>query len=178
MDVYSSGDEVELFLNGKSLGKKAAGKKNHFTAEYEVPYKPGVLQAVAYRCGEVIGEYQIATAGEVKRLGAEQVTENEQSLAYVKVCLVDENGQLNMQEVKKIYVQIEGNGELEGFGTAEPAGEENYFSDCVTTYDGYAMLAVRKKDPKKEEEVYIHFYAEGCEEMELQIRGGGKSEKR
>ena len=114
----------------------------------------------------------------MKRLGAEQVTENEQSLAYVKVCLVDENGQLNMQEVKKIYVQIEGNGELEGFGTAEPEGEEDYFSDCVTTYDGYAMLAVRKKDPKKEEEVSIHFYAEGCEEMELQIRGGGKSEKR
>ena len=177
VDVYSSGDEVELFLNGKSLGKRVAGKKNHFTAEYEVPYEQGVLRAVAYRCGEVIGEYQIATAGEVKKLGAEQVTENEQSLAYVKVYLIDENGQLNMQEVKKIYVQIEGNGELEGFGTAEPASEEDYFSDWVTTYDGYAMLAVRKKDPKKEEDVYIHFYAEGCEEMEIQI-GGRKSEKR
>ena len=37
------------------------------------------------------------------------------------------NGQLNMQEVKKIYAKIEGNGELEGFGTAEPAGEEDIF---------------------------------------------------
>ena len=36
VDVYSSGDEVELFLNGKSLGRKPAGKKSHYTATYEV----------------------------------------------------------------------------------------------------------------------------------------------
>ncbi len=84
----------------------------------------------------MIGEYQIVTAGEVKKLGVEQVTKNEQNLAYVKVWLEDENGQLNMQEVKKIYAKIAGIGELEGFGTAEPAGEEDYFSDCATTYDG------------------------------------------
>lgn len=82
-----------------------------------------------------------------------------------------------MQEVKKIYAKIEGNGELEGFGTAEPAGEEDYFSDCATTYDGYAMLAVRKKNPEKEEEIHIHFFAEGCEEIEIKI-GERKSEKR
>ena len=94
---------------------------------------------------------------------------NEQNLAYVKVWLEDENGQLNMQEVKKIYAKIEGNGELEGFGTAEPAGEEDYFSDCATTYDGYAMVAVRKKNSEKEEDIHIHFYAEGCEEMETLV---------
>ena len=41
VDVYSSGDEVELFLNGKSLGRKPAGKKSHYTATYEVAYESG-----------------------------------------------------------------------------------------------------------------------------------------
>ena len=49
VDVYSSGDEVELFLNDKSLGRKPAGRENHFTASYEVPYEPGTLKAVAYQ---------------------------------------------------------------------------------------------------------------------------------
>lgn len=175
VDVYSSGDEVELFLNGESLGRMAAGKKNHFTAEYEVPYKPGILHAVAYRAGEVIGEYQIATAGKVRKLQAEQVTENESELAYVKVWLEDENGLVNPQETKKIHVQVTGNGELEGFGTAEPAGEEDYFAESITSYEGCAMTAVRWKNSDKEEPVCLRFYAEGCEEtkISLQIKSQG-----
>lgn len=170
VDVYSAGDEVELFLNGESLGKKAAGKKNHFTAAFEVPYKPGILHAVAYRAENVIGEYQIATAGKVERLRAEQVTEKEKELAYVKVWLEDENGRVNLQETKKIHVRVTGNGELEGFGTAEPAGEHDYFADSVTTYDGYAMAAVRWKNSDKKEDVYIHFETEGCEDIKLLVK--------
>ncbi len=67
------------------------------------------------------------------------------------------------------------------FLTAQPRmmGEEDYFSDCATTYDGYAMLAVRKKNPEKEEDIHIHFYAQGCEEMEINIgqKEGEKVEK-
>ena len=169
VDVYSSGDEVELFLNDKSLGKKEAGKKNHFTATYEVPYEPGVLSAVAYRCGEAIGEYRIETAGKVQRLHAEKVTENEENLAYVKVWLEDADGRLNPQEVKKIHARITGNGELEGFGTAEPAGEEDYFTDVITSYEGCGMAAVRMKTAKKQEPASICFNVEGCKEIEIQI---------
>lgn len=49
VDVYSSGDEVELFLNGKSLGRKPAGKKSHYTATYEVAYESGTLKAIAWQ---------------------------------------------------------------------------------------------------------------------------------
>ena len=56
VDVYSSGDEVELFLNGKSLGRKPAGKKSHYTATYEVAYESGTLKAIAYELGKEIGK--------------------------------------------------------------------------------------------------------------------------
>ncbi len=176
VDVYSSGDEVELILNGKSLGRKAAGAENHFTATYEVPYETGNLRAVSYRLGEAIGEYEIATAGRVQRLRTEQVTENESELVYIKVWLEDENGRVNMQEIKKIQVQVTGNGKLEGFGTAEPAGEEDYFANVVTSYEGCAMVAVRLKDIETEEPATICFNVEGCEENVIQV--GGKAREK
>lgn len=169
VDVYSSGDEVELFLNGTSLGRKAAGRENHFTAVYEVSYVPGTLCAVAYSEGEKIGEYQIHTANEVCKLHLEKVSENEQDIAYVKVRLEDEHGLLNMQEQKKVHVQITGNGQLEGFGTAAPSSEEDYFADEVTTYDGYAMVAVRLNAADKNSPVSVRCWAEGCEKAELMI---------
>ena len=169
IEVYSSGDEVELFLNAASLGKKATGKSHHFNAEYEVPYKPGTLRAVAYRKGVVIGEYKLMTAGQVKKLKAEQVTEQENELVYVKVWMEDEKGCINHQEVRNIHVQISGNGILEGYGTANPADEEDYFSADAMTFDGYVMLAVRKKLQDSEEPVDICFSAEGCEKTEIRI---------
>lgn len=171
VDVYSSADEVELFLNGTSLGRKPSGKKHHFTAEYKVPYEGGELCAVAYRGDRIVGEYRLAAAGEARILGAELVTEMESELSYVKVWLEDEQGVKNPLEIKKIQAEVTGNGKLEGFGTANPSSEEDYFSDIVTSYEGYAMAAVRRIDLESKKPAYIRFLAEGCKEVEIQIGG-------
>lgn len=171
IDVYSSADEVELFLNGKSLGRKKAGKRHHFTAAYQVPYEPGELRAVAYQDGNSTGEYSLATAGEPTALRAEKVTADRGELAYIKVWLADELGVLNPLAAKKIHAEVTGNGRLEGFGTANPSNEEDYFSDTVTSYEGYVMAAVRRNDPGQKEPAYIRFSAEGCSDIEIQIGG-------
>ena len=106
-------------------------------------------------------------------LRAEQVTENETELAYVKVWLEDEQGNKNLLERKRVRANVTGNGRLEGFGTANPCSEEDYFADTVTTYDGYAMAAVRWMNPDSEEPVYIQFSADGCREVEIKIQIGG-----
>ena len=49
VDVYSELPEVELFLNGKSLGRKPVGIESRYIATYKVPYAPGRLVAVGYR---------------------------------------------------------------------------------------------------------------------------------
>ncbi len=49
--VYSAADEVELWLNGKSCGRAAAGKENRYTAVFEVNYEPGSLSAASFRQG-------------------------------------------------------------------------------------------------------------------------------
>lgn len=168
VDVYASADEVELFLNDRSLGKKKAGKEKHFTATYKVPYEPGELKAIAYEQGEAVGEYSILSANEVLHLCTKQVTTGE--ISYVKIWLEDENGILNPQVQKEIHCQVTGNGLLEGFGSANPSSEEDYFADTATTFDGYVMAAIRRVDVSVNECVTIEFSADGCESFIMQVK--------
>lgn len=166
VDVYSSGDEVELFLNGRTLGRKPAGKDCRYTATYEVAYEAGCLKAVAYREGQMIGEYSINTAGAVTALKTERVTENERDAAYVKVWLMDDNGIKNAQETEKkiLHAEVTGNGVLEGFGSANPSSEEDYYSDTTTTFDGCALAVVRWSDLKSKEQALLRIWTDdGCE---------------
>src|SRR5690606_1783972 len=55
VEVYSGADEVELFVNGKSVGKAAAGEANGYKAEFETVYLPGEIVAVAYTNGKETG---------------------------------------------------------------------------------------------------------------------------
>lgn len=168
VDVYSSGDEVELFLNDKLLGRKPVGRENHFTASYEVPYEPGTLKAVAYQKDRKLGEYELSTAKSVTKLKVCRVTENERNIAYIKIWLVDDNGTINSQEAEKrlLHASVVGNGVLEGFGTANPSSEEDYFSDSVTTFDGSALAAVRWKDVKSKEPAVLKVWTDdGCQVM-------------
>lgn len=168
VDVYSSGDEVELFLNDKSLGRKPAGIANHFTASYEVPYEPGTLKAVAYQKNRKLGEYELSTAKSVTKLKVCRVTKNERNIAYIKIWLADDNGIINLQEAEKrlLHASVVGNGVLEGFGTANPSSEEDYFSDSVTTFDGSALAAVRWKDAKSKEPAVLKVWTDdGCQVM-------------
>ena len=172
VDVYSSGDEVELFLNGKSLGRKPAGKKSHYTATYEVAYESGTLKAIAYESGKEIGKYELVTADSVKRLKACRVTENERDVAYVKVWLEDEHGVCNPQETQRriIHAKVTGNGVLEGFGTANPSSEEDYFSDTVTTFEGSALAVVRWKDSNSKESAVLRLWTDDDVEVCMHIR--------
>ena len=168
VDVYSSGDEVELFLNDKLLGRKPVGRENHFTASYEVPYEPGTLKAVAYQKDRKLGEYELSTAKSVTKLKVCRVTENERNIAYIKIWLVDDNGTINSQEAEKrlLHASVVGNGVLEGFGTANPSSEEDYFSDSVTTFDGSALAVVRWKDVKSKEPAVLKVWTDdGCQVM-------------
>lgn len=169
IDVYSASEEVELILNGKSLGKKAAGKSVSFTASFEITYEPGQLIAVAYDDGIETGRYQLVTAKEAVAL---QVTcdettleVDEEDLAFLTVSLTDADGNLNLNEVKDIKVRIEGPGILQGFGSGNPSSLGGFDADVCTTFDGQVMAVV--KSTKNAGVIKIVFDAEGCKEAEI-----------
>ena len=76
--------------------------------------------------------------------------------------LEDEHGICNPQEIQRriIHAKVTGNGVLEGFGTANPSSEEDYFSDTVTTFEGSALAVVRWKDSNAKEPAILRLWTD------------------
>ena len=92
--AYSAG-EVELVLNKKSLGRKAAGPANRFAAVFDLLYEPGLLEAISYQDGAVLSRNGLITSGPpaALRLHAETASlrPDGRSLAYVTAVITDAN---------------------------------------------------------------------------------------
>jgi len=145
VEVYSSDDEVELFLNSRSLGRKKAGERKGFVAKYKVPYEPGELVAVGYRGGRESGRSTLTSAGPAQlTLRPESTTlTSADDLSYVWVELADEHGTCAVSERDEVTVTVTGAGTLAGFGSANPITEESYVTGTHTTFYGRALAIIR-----------------------------------
>lgn len=145
--VLSASEDVELFLNGKSLGKKKVGETEPFTAFYFVPYEVGELIAVGYTQGKEDGRSVLRTAGEPVQIkitaNREMLAADGMSLALLEIDLLDKNGVCNRQTIRSVKVKVEGAGILAGFGSANPSCEGSYRENQWKTYDGRVLIAVR-----------------------------------
>lgn len=147
VDVYSRGDEVELFLNGVSLGKAPAGKANHYTAKFTLSYVPGKLEAVSYKDGKEISRDEIETCGEAAdiaiTLEKPVLAADGQSLCYAMIEVTDAQGRRVPNAALKAEASVSGAASLQGFGSGNPCTEENYTSGVFTTYKGRVTAIVR-----------------------------------
>ena len=107
--TYTNGDEVELFLNGKSLGVKKNSEDPKLRARIkwdDIAYAPGVLLAVARKNGKVVARHQIETTGEAVALklvpDMETWHADGKDLMHVRIYAVDKKGRrvLNVKDVK------------------------------------------------------------------------------
>ena len=147
VDVYSCAEEVELFLNGKSLGKKAVGEKNDFAATYQISYEPGELLAISYENNTETGRFKLETADKEVKLEASAdrtiLQANGEDLSFITVRLVDKNGNENLQKKEIVKVEVQGEGYIQGFGNAAPSSLASYDDISCETYDGYLLAVVR-----------------------------------
>lgn len=171
VDIYSASEEIELFVNGRSLGRKSTGVENQFTAKYELTYEPGTLTAKAYYAQE---EYThvLQTAMEATGLQVEadrdSLNANGSDIVFITVELHDKNGMVNMQAAKEVTVNVTGAGTLQGYGNADPFFEGNYQQNTAMTYEGRIQAAVRAGFEAGE--IIVKFAAEGCDEVETKIQ--------
>ena len=148
MEVYSRAEEVEVLLNGKSLGKKPAGADNHFKAEFEVPFEKGTLTAVSYTDGVEVSRDQVETLGKAAglriRMEIDKIAADGQSLAYGIIEIVDADGKWvpTAQDVLG-HVSVEGAVSLAGFGTGRGQTEENYTKGEFTSFEGRWQIILR-----------------------------------
>jgi beta-galactosidase len=147
--VYSEFPEVELFLNGKTLGRKAVGLTSEYKASYKVPYSPGQITAIGYRNGREAGRWSLQTAGAPvsAKVSTErtQIAANGEDLAYVTVELVDANGAPVYAQSgdRGVRVTVSGAGTLAGIGNGDPRDASSFNSGRRKTFHGRVVAAVR-----------------------------------
>lgn len=148
VDVYCADNEVELFLNNKSLGRKPAGKAHRYIATFEVVYEPGELIAVAYNeKGIESSRTVLRTAGapSVIRLtpDREKLQAKFGDLSYITVELLDDEGNLVPNVCTNIYFTAWGVGSLLAVGSGNPTTDEMYTGNQRRVYEGRAMAVIR-----------------------------------
>ena len=164
--VYNRGDSVELYLDGKLLGRN---KTVDYIAPFIIPYQSGELKAIIYKNDKPIGETSICTPSDDLRINAfpEDNAVERGDIVFVDVNLEDESGNLIISKDRQIQVKVE-NGTLLAFGSAHPCNEQPYYKDTHKTYMG-KLLAVIRADRGK---LTVSFSAEGVGKkiVEIQVK--------
>jgi beta-galactosidase len=162
--AYSNAEEVELFLNGKSLGKKKrfsdewempvghnVSDTGKFVSKYrliwEVPYQPGTLRTVAYSGGKQVAEQEVRTAGAPFRinLAADRsvIHADGDDLSYLTVRIEDKDGNLCPLADNLIHFNVTGAGEIAGVDNGNAATIEPFHADHRKAFSGMALLILR-----------------------------------
>ena len=145
VEVYSDQPQVELFLNGQSLGKK---KTKECKAIYKVKYAPGTLAAASYdAAGKETGRNELTSAAGpyTPVVRPEKSSAAPGEILYVPVNIEGTDGIVESNADRKLTVTVEG-GELLAFGSANPCTEEQYHTGSFTTFYGRALAIVRAGD--------------------------------
>jgi beta-galactosidase len=147
VDVYSAADEVELILNGKSLGRKPAGKENRLIARFDLTYEPGTLEAISYMGSTKVSSDILMSSGKPAGIrivpDKKELTADGQSLVHAVVEVVDREGRLVPTAEYKATAKVEGVATLAAFGTGKPQTNENYTTGEFSSYKGRLLAIVR-----------------------------------
>uniref|UniRef100_UPI003F49DF71 glycoside hydrolase family 2 TIM barrel-domain containing protein n=1 Tax=Streptomyces ardesiacus TaxID=285564 RepID=UPI003F49DF71 len=152
VEVYTTGDEVELLLDGQPLGRVDVKGERRCVARFETVYRPGRLTAVAYRDTAEIGRTDLRSAAEDEMLltaaaDRSTLTAGDRDLAFIEIALGDRIGVVHVTQSRAITVTVDGPGVLQGLGSDDPASENNYTDATCDLYEGRAMAIVRPTGP-------------------------------
>jgi beta-galactosidase len=149
VSVYSNCQEAELFLNGKSLGKKKTDPSTEFIAKWDVPWEAGELKAVGYSNGKNIGESWFKTANVPVniRMSADRTSlqADGQDLSYITVELTDKNGVRHPKAENLVNFSISGPGKIVAVGNANPVSLESYQLPRRKAWQGRCLVVVKSE---------------------------------
>lgn len=147
VEVYSNCEEVRLLLNGNEVGKHTVSRETKFIAKFKVRYETGSLKAEGYNNGEKVAEWELVTAGNpVKiRLVPEDKTiaADGQDLCFVKVEVIDSNGNLVPVANNLIEFEIEGPAKLAAVASSKPNSVESFQSGKRKVFNGKGLAIIR-----------------------------------
>jgi beta-galactosidase len=164
--VYTNGDCAELFLNGKSLGRRCKNPASKQSTERfrlvwdDVTYQPGELKAVAYKEGAKIGEKTMKTVGEpfALRLTPDRATlkSGTQDLSYILVEALDKNGNPSPLADNLVDISLTGPAQVLGLGNGDPQSVDPLQGNKVKLFYGKAMIILGAPSAKGEVKVAVN----------------------
>lgn len=162
--VYSNAEEVELFLNAKSLGRKklgvdtvelptnkASSESLRYVSKYrlmwEVAYQGGALKAVAYKNGKQIATDEVRTAGPATKIALAadraRIQSDGDDLAFVTVRIQDRDGNFCPLADNLVRFKLDGPGKIAAVDNGNAASVEPFQADYRKAFNGMALAIVR-----------------------------------
>jgi beta-galactosidase len=144
--VYSNAERVELYLNGKSLGRKEVNPDT-YQAVYLVDYEKGELMAEAFNGRKVAARHSLKTAGEPKKLellsDQKEAEAESNRLIFLTLEVQDEKGIRCPFAGNEITVDVHGAGELIGLDSGNQFSHEPYKQNIREAYEGRLLITIR-----------------------------------
>ncbi len=147
--AYFNSDEVELSLNGKSLGtKRKSGDDLHVM--WRVPFVPGILKAVSRSHGQVVLTREIRTAGQPARIildpDRKVIKADGSDLSFVTVKVVDINGTVVPHADNLVKFQLTGEASIAGVDNGSQISHEPFKANYRKAFNGLALAIIQSKE--------------------------------
>jgi beta-galactosidase len=147
--VYSSGDEAELFLNGRSLGKRKRKKLEYRFQWNEVVYEPGTLEVAVKKRGKPWARAVTATTGPAKKLvltpDRRVLRADGRDLAFVTTAVADRKGATVPRRHDRVRFSVTGPGAIVAVDNGDPTSFESFQATERKAFNGLALAVVRTK---------------------------------
>lgn len=146
---YSNADEVELFLNNRSLGiKKKQGEDLHVM--WRVNYMPGALKAVSRKNGKTVLTSEVKTAGVPAKIeliaDRKAIKANGEDLSFVTVRILDADGNLVPRADNLVQFKIDGDAFVASVDNGDPVSHEPFKADYRKAFNGLALAIIQAKE--------------------------------
>ena len=171
--VFTSGDEAELFVNGRSQGRRRKGSHEYRLRRDEVVYEPGEVQVVAYRQGKAWATATTKTAGAAARLAlapdSAEIRADGSDLSFVTLRVADAAGQTVPRADPLVRFSIDGPGEIVATDNGDATRFEPFPSHARHAFNGHALVIVRgRRDGAGA--ITVRAQADGLQAAEVVVR--------
>jgi beta-galactosidase len=170
--VYTSGDEAELFLNGRSLGRKKRGPLEYRLHWDDVVYQPGELKVVAFRNHVHWAEDTVRTTGPATKLKLQPdrstIHADGQDLSFVTVAIADWTGRMVPRSKNHVTFSVTGPGEIVAVDNGDATSFEPFQAKERNAYNGLCLVVVRSTG--KDGTIALRASSAGLQSAQVKIK--------
>ncbi|POY37461.1 glycoside hydrolase family 2 [Solitalea longa] len=167
---YNNADEVELLLNGRSLGVRKKDT-DQFHVVWRVPFEAGTLKAISRKDGKLVLTKEVSTAGKAAKIiltaDRSKIKANGEDLSFITAKIVDANGNMVPDADNELTFKVDGEAFIAAVDNGSPTSMESFKADHRKVFNGLALAILQAKN--KTGKVTFTATADGLPTTSLQI---------